>query len=552
MLQRLCNAYGIDYDQWRSLTRTAFRLANRMNAVGGMGSRGKNMNHAIIFSLLMYFVLGLMQVAVVIQIPDLFWSSFIVFSIVAVMIASLIFIEFGSIIVAPEDYTILSYQPISSKTYFASKASFAILYILLYTAAMGLPAVVTFSLHAARFGSLIADPVMGLAAMAGLLTVAVSAAMSIILMYTLVLRHVHYRKLKNALSYLQLVMSFAIYGSYSLLPSLIQRIGEILPHQKPWWIFLVPISWYSSLLSLAEGNFHGSYLAVGIVGLVVFFGFIPLAASRISLTYAENLSEALTVPEEKQRSVKRESSQQYNIFFKRFEDRAIASLLINQFKHDTRFRLAILAVIPITILYIFMGLRGSNTMFNPFHPDWKSLGNSALLYMVIVLFPMMLKEAVTRSESYLASWIFFATPSDKVRLVLSIKRLLFGLFIVPYILFLSIVFSFFFDTMLQVLMHSIVLLLFSQIFLQLFFMLKPQIPFSVPRQLGERTSILVSLMIIVPVFLLVGLMIIAFFAYENLPAYSGTVLFLSLIVMLMEIFLQRRVAKRLGSLEFLG
>jgi hypothetical protein len=238
--------------------------------------------------------------------------------------------------------------------------------------------------------------------------------------------------------------------------------------------------------------------------------------------------------------------------FQRDEDRAIAALIRSQFKHDTRFRIGILAIIPLTILYILMGLRGGGRLFDPFNPDWKSLGNSSLLYFVIVLFPMTIKQAVTHSESYLASWIFFVAPAEKARLVIAVKNILFWFFVVPYLCILGLVFLYYFQNIIHVLMHMLVLFLFSYAFLQVYLLVNPQMPFSVPRQLGERVTLLGTVMILGPIVLIGLLLGFSFFVYQNTGVYIASVVSMALLLLLMERLLVLRISRKLARLEFRG
>jgi hypothetical protein len=554
MLAKLFSASGIDYYQWKALTWTAIRLANRQSSIQfESGSRrGKDMNYSLLLSGFVYLVLGLIMTSFVFKIHDMFWSSLILFTVVSFMVGSLMLVEFGTIVVAPEDYHIFSVQPVSSKTYFAAKVTFTLLYILFYTLALGLPSVVTYGIISKLQGrSATYDPLLMLAALAGLVFVGIGVAMSMILLYATILRYVHFRKLKNVLSYLQLIMSFVVYGSYSLLPSLIENVGSTLPNAKPWWIYVLPMSWYSAFFDLACGKTGAGPIVLALLGLGFFVGIIPLAFSKISLTYAESLSRASSVPEEKAVDAGVEQRKK-NPFFQRDEDRAIAALIKGQFKYDTRFRLGILAIIPLTVLYVLMGLRGGGRFFDPFNPDWSSLGHSVLVYFVIVLFPMTIKEAVTRSESYLASWIFFVTPAEKVRLVLALKKILFTAFIVPYLLVLSLVFLYYFNNVLHVLMHLIVLLLFSYAFLQVYLLFNPQMPFSVPRQMGQRASLLGAVMVLGPIVMIGVLLLFSFFVYRDPLVYVVSVAVLSLTIVILEKYLLLRVSRKLRRLEFLG
>lgn len=441
MMRRLMEAFGVDYAQWKVMTALAFRLANREQVIYST-SHSKNLNHSLWMMIAMYGFLGLMQCIFVIRISDPFWTSFVVFSFLVIMIGSLIMFEFGTRVVAPEDYQIFSVQPVSSKTYFASKTAFVLIIVIFTTAVFGLPTILLMSsVKYLRINRIDLDPALFFCGTVALFMTAIFITMVIILLYTSVLRFIHFRKLKNILSYVQLIFSFGIFGGYALLPGLLEKLSRALPSQKPWWVFLIPTSWFSAIVDIGAGNLNYQTVIPAIGVVFIFIVLIPRALSKISLQYSENLSKAISIPEAINRSTQNSGEHSSMFVMKVPEDRVITRLILCQFKNDTRFRLTILAIIPLTVLYILMGLQNSGGSFNPFHPHWKGGGNSFLLYVALIIFPWMLKEAVTQSETYQAAWIFFATPSDRISLILSLKKTLVRFFILPYLFLLGVFLS---------------------------------------------------------------------------------------------------------------
>ena len=548
ILERMAEAYGIDYAQWRTLIRTSFRLANRQTSmqVKSANTKARDSKATLILSLVLYFILGMVMISFVVQIHDPFWSMLILYTTISFFVGSLMLTEFGAVIIAPEDYAIFSVQPVSSKTYFAAKSGFAIAFILMYTLALGLPSVVALGFIAPAGHGLF----FILASFAGLLMVGIGASMTMILFYTAVLRSAHYRKLRSVLTYMQLVMTFFVYGSYTLLPSLIESISRILPQTKPWWVYVFPAAWYSMFLELARGVFSPETVLTSLAGIFFFAGILPAAFSKISMTYAESLAAAATVADEKKTEAQK--SAKSGTMLKKPEERVVAALIRSQFKNDTKFRLGILAIIPLTIMYAYMGMQGRHRLFDPFAPNWHSLGSSAALYIAIILFPMMLKEAVTRSESFAAAWIFFVTPAEKTKLVISVKTILFWFFIVPYILLLGIIFLFNFQNALHVGMHLIILLLFSRGYLQLLLLINPNMPFSLPRNVGQRATAFGTVMVLGPIVLIGGLFAFSYFVYSNTIAYIAAVIVFLLIVSGMEKLLVSRISHKLATLEYQG
>ncbi|MCX6137895.1 MAG: hypothetical protein NTV54_10420 [Ignavibacteriales bacterium] len=548
MLKTLLEAYGIDYAQWKTLTRTSLRLASRQSSLQfrSSGTRTKDSKAPFVLSLVLYLVLGVVLIGMITQIPSPFWSSLVVYTTISFFIGSLMLTEFGSHIIAPEDYAIFSVQPVSSKTYFAAKSSFALFFVLLYTLALGLPSVITYGVIApAGRGVLCA-----FAALTGLLMTGIGAAMSMILIYTLVLQKVHYRKLKQMLSYVQLGMTFFIYGSYTLLPSLVESIRLAIPVSKPWWVYCLPPSWYSMLMELAGGSVSPEVIAGSCAGIVFFIAILPAAFSKISLSYAESLAAAATVPDEK--NAPAQHAGRLIGLLKRHEDRIVVALIRGQFRNDTKFRMGILAIVPLTLMYAYLGLHGNRKLFDPFAPDWHTLGGSIALYIAIILFPMMLKEAVTRSESFAAAWIFFATPTEKARLVIAVKTILFWFFIVPYLLLLSLLFLYSFRNLMHVLMHLAMLLLFSRGYLQILLLLKPNIPFSLPKNINERATLFGTVVVLGPIILIGGLFGISYFVYSNIVAYLITLVVFGVILAGAEKLLVVRISHKLATLEYQG
>lgn len=85
-----------------------------------------------------------------------------------------------------------------------------------------------------------------------------------------------------------------------------------------------------------------------------------------------------------------------------------------------------------------------------------------------------------RSDAYRASWIFFATPADRTRLVRAASTVLVATFLVPYLIAVAAVLMFFSESPLHVLIHLLLIGLLSHLVLQVVTLLEPELPFSRP------------------------------------------------------------------------
>ena len=114
LLRPLVEAAGADYRQWLTLTRVMLaadlRSPSSMNINQSADSQTqKKMLRA---QAIMYGFLGLFLAPVIWFVPDAFLSATILFTVVLFMVGTVILIEFQSVVVSPDDYTVLAFRPL--------------------------------------------------------------------------------------------------------------------------------------------------------------------------------------------------------------------------------------------------------------------------------------------------------------------------------------------------------------------------------------------------------------------------------------------------------
>ena len=555
MIQQLFTAVGVDYHQWRVMMHYSLQSANRsVRSLGGQQPKdqGKAVNKALVTFFIMNIIFGIAYSMMVLAIPSLSWSVFFVFSIIAISIGMTMLVEFGSLIISPEDYTVLSYQPISSRTYFAVKISFTFVYVFLTSLSLGLPSCIMFAFKNSKsISSLTFQPGIIIASLFAVVLLGISVSMLMILFYTTIMRFIKQSHLQNILSMLQMIMSFLIFGSYVILPKMMRDLdlgnGDILPTS----LYFFPQSWFASIVFLANGSSNTATYIGALTGMLMFVAIIPMALGKISLSYAEDLSRTVS---ESQTSIKKGSGKATSSlwFTSEFETRAMALLVWGQFKHDTQFRLSILGMLPLTIFYLFMGLNRSDVEFDPFYFTMNDVMQSAFLYLPLLFLPTVLVEGTSKSRSYLASWIFFATPVSKAELILAMEKLLFRFYMLPYILFLGSVFFFIIPNGFHVVMHSIILLLFSAVTIKLLFIMYPRIPFSRPAQFAEKATITGLIIGILPFIVTIGLLFLFPLIYSTEISYGISILVFVSIYFWFDHVLKKRVMKKVNNAEYFG
>lgn len=520
---------GVDAAQWRVLTLTMLKLDLR---VGGFGGRGLgDQGNAILqvaMRVLLYLVIGIGFSLVAGLMTDVFLSGVIVLTGVMFMLGSMLLIDYQSVITSPDDYHILGYQPISSRTYFAVRLTNVMVYAGIPTTAFALPVALGYAVSGGRI-----HLALGVASLLAIYGVGLLTTLGVVVLYAAILRVMSPERLERALSYLQLMMGFAFYGGYFASTSLIDQSalrGLTLDHTG--WVLLHPASWFASYLELASGNAGMWTLGPALVSIGALVGLGRIAGGRLSLEYSEQFGALLSAGTARAaasaRSPRGRLASLTGWWLGSGEARTVGLLARAQFRYDQKFRLAVLGVLPMTALYLMMSLRRGGVR-DPFLSGEFSTrgGDSPLLMIAVILFPVMLKASLAHSDAYRASWIFYASPADHVRIVLGLKRYVLMAFVVPYLMLITAALTYLFGHVGHALAHVAMLGLISHLFLQLAVLTDPELPFSRPMKKGERSSSMFFLMMVLSGAGVGGMILIRLFVY---PSVAVTIAMMAAIV----------------------
>ena len=232
--------------------------------------------------------------------------------------------------------------------------------------------------------------------------------------------------------------------------------------------------------------------------------------------------------------------------FRDGERRAIALIVRALFRHDMKFRLGVLTIVPLTIVYMFAG-ESPHMMTDPFvSPPGDE---PQFVYFAILFFPSMLRQALSKSDAYRAAWILHATPADSARLVLGVKDFVLLMFVAPYLLFLGVLIGWGFDRLDHLAILLVTLGLLTHLLAVFELWMNPQLPFSQPATKGSRTRDMLILIAIVS--MLAPLMPrLLHLAFATTPRVVGTLGGLVLANALMVWMATRRVRRLANAAEF--
>jgi len=540
-MKRLATAAGVDYDQWKALTLVALKLDFRQGRFGRSRTGDTRQVAMLVTQAIVYSMYGGFMAILVWATRDLFLAGAALMTYVMFIVGTTVLLEHNSVLTSPQDYGILGFRPITSRTYFFARLANALAYTTaITTVATYLPAVSLFLRHGA---------LVGLAGLAALYGCSFFTAFAILFGYGWLMNAIGADTLKRALSYVQLVMSFAIYGGYMLMSRVVSASAlQSLSLPKSPWLLLVPPAWFAAYLDVASGN--ATWFEFLIAGLSV-IGLVALASGlsgRLSMDYSDRLA-AIAASTQKVRATRGNSRPGW--WFRTGEARAVSVLVRAQFRNDQRFRMGVLGILPMTLIYIFIGLRDGNLQ-DPFVQSHRGTAFS-LVTVAVLMFPALLKQALTHSEQFRASWIFFACPSDRLSLIRSAKNVVLAYFLAPYLLFVFAVYVVVIGigSIGHIALHMALLGLISHLVLQAYILLDPDLPFSRPAQTGRRSGTVIGFMLVMG--LASGLLqAFSWWIYQRLTA---TVIVFGVIIganALMNLLTRARVEVQARSLEFEG
>jgi ABC-2 type transport system permease protein len=538
-MTRLFDAIGVDYAQWKALTLVALKLDFRQASFGrsGMG-RNTRGTMLLVSQFVFYSMYGLFMAVLMWASRDLFFAGTLAMTYTLFMIGTTVLLDHSSALTSASDYGVLGFRPVTSRTYFAARLANVLAYTtILTTAAVYMPAAALFLRHGV---------LVGVAGILAFYACSTTTALAMLFGYGWMLRAVGPAALKRGLSYIQLVMSFAVYGGYFFVAEFVGRSAVTsftLP--KTPLLLLYPATWYAAYIDLAAGQTGWFDIVPAVVSVAVLALLLKGLGGRLSMDYVDRLG-ALASSTQKVRPAR---AGRGALWFRAGEARAVALLVRSQFRNDQRFRMGVLSILPLTLLYVMMGVHDGN-IHDPFVRG-VGRGGISLVTIAVMMFPSMLKLQLTRSESFRASWIFFACPADRIRIIRSAKNVLVAFFLVPYLAFVAVILGYLSGAYAHVIVHVALLGLVSHLLLQIVVLTDPELPFSRPFQTGERSmSFFFLLIVMVGVGTLASSIMPRLYAsITGTAAAFGTVALLSIVV---DWLTRARVDRQARSLEFAG
>lgn len=530
-------AMDVDVAQWRALTRVL--LKNDFDALlGARGLTAAKRGATSFFAFLTYILAGLFPAFMVRISPDVLLGATMMTTMVMFMVASSLLLGDGVAIASPDDFGILGFRPVSSRTYLAARVSTMSIRTLGIGALVGGPPVLAFAFKGGF-------PLAGAAA-GSVFATALATTFAIVAMYGWLLRLVGPRRLTRLMSYAQLAANFVVWGGFVAASQGMQKqLLEGLRLDSASLIVGYPGCWFASWVDLANGAADAPRLIAAALSVFTVGALSWSIGGRLSLDYSDRLA-ALATASTPSRTRDRGRMRAPWLGFLRGEGRAVAILVRSHFRDDTRFRIAIISLVPMTALYMFMGLRGGAPP-DPFVAGAKGGDPAFFLQFVLFFLPFMLRQTMTYSDAYESSWIFHTTPADRARLVTASRNVVAIGFLLPYLCFIAVLFAWLFHNAGHAVLHTIFLGSMSWLVLQVTVLADPDLPFSRPPARQARGGMTIGVIMVATIFGIAGYMVITRFVYRSPVAMVATLAVFCGLSLLLSALTRGRARRRMAE-----
>jgi hypothetical protein len=432
---------GVDIIKLKSLLNCKLIMDDRQPfSFGQSRQRQTNepVNNTTWLALGTYFIMGLIFIMFF-----FFGESVIVhftafFSMYMVMLTLSLIVDFTRVLIDVRDNFIILPKPVNERTFLVAR----ILHIAIHISKMAIPLCLP-----AAIVAIIQHGIGGLAAF--IIAALLSTVFSIFLINATYLAILHFskpEKFKSIINYLQIGFTILIFGSYQLLPRLIDKgVLENVDLNGLVWVNALPPYWFAALWQIVItpvwniNLFIGAFLAIcmpvaGIYLVVKFFApafnqklslisgssdSVPslLSTGKIKPTWGDKISAKITKPGPEKMG---------------FDFTWRMMLRSREFKMLVYPGIGYLLVFFVVFSFKGDGLQTSSYLIS--NPE-NQIGILAVLYSPALLM-MSATSHIHLSQSWKASWIYQMSPAEKPGHIISgsIKAVIAQFMLLPFLI----------------------------------------------------------------------------------------------------------------------
>jgi hypothetical protein len=311
---------------------------------------------------------------------------------------------------------------------------------------------------------------------------------------------------------------------------------------RHFWVLWYPGTWFAAYVELARGG--AGVMAWTAAGLsVAAMGALAMTlGDRLTAGYAVSVAQAFTVTQ----PVVRESGGRWTAL--RHEARAVALIARAQFRGDLTFQMSVVMMFVMPAIFLGAGWF-ADAGTDPF-VDRTHAGSIFLL--AIFAAPSGFLQTFASSPVHQASWLFFTTPADRIRLITATRDIAAVCLIAPITLAIAGLMWFSYHHLGHAMLQALFVGALGYVNLQLAVLFRPSLPFSRPVATGKRPTLpagvgFLPMMTGSALFIVGGLV-----AFRSLLSFANTALVIGATIVALEVWTRRRLATVSRTLAYEG
>jgi len=500
MMRPLSHILGIDWDQLKALLAVSIRMDFREHRRTGRARRGM----APIFrTMIFYAIMGGFLAASLVSKASPFLFSLLTLAYSNAMMAFAVILEFGNILLIPDDIDILTHRPIRSRTLFFAKMLNLLFYVFLMSTALCLmPSLLGILLRGSSgMFPLVFYPVAIVANFA--------SASFVVLIYTGLMRKMSHERFKDVLAYLQIGFTFVLFLSYQMLPRMSEGVSRLGADVSAPWLYGVPPAWFAGGVQVLLGK--GRTLDAGLATMAVAATLILalLAFRRISLQYTHHIATLQTSVS----SVKDNQNRKVSLAGDDLATRIARRILrcpeamigfrwtSQMLKRDRSVKMGVYPVFGFPLAFVALAIINGEIV-DPFM-DVSFFSDNGMSTMVVFFIFFMIYFFIKGLESHReweAAWVLYTAPlRSPGRLYRGVRLAVLFRLMLPFYVLLGILYC----TQIPLghgIKHTVTLLLSGLVAFSVVSLAVKEFPFSRKREKGERMQRFAFLFFVMPFF----------------------------------------------------
>jgi hypothetical protein len=434
LLQPVLRLTGVNSVQLKVLLKARLLIDNRRpNAM--MKTRNKPIKWGNVLSILAGFLYGL-----ILLMPFLFTEAddvalFMSLTLLTVLMGMLLITDFADVIYSTRDNMIVLPRPVDSKTFLMSRIVYVCIYMLRLAIPMLTPAVIA-------LGLMYSGKAAALYLLLGLLQV-LNTVFLANAAYLLLLRFVSASRIKNALNNIQILFSILAFGTYYLMPKIMESDAFKTLHLTDIkWLQVTPMYWSTATWTWIASNARVAPLLPVLTLLFPLVG-LGIVIKFFAPYFASKLGDINEGEKAEPRKTKKEQTGKFSLAGLVCSNAVQRSFFTFVWKLTTRsrnFRMKVYPTFAFVPIYMLMMVMRKGEIGN-FSGIAERLQNGSMFLIWIYSSCLTIIVAYTHvmySDNFKAAWVYFVSPVSKPGEALAgtFKTLMIK-FYLPFYLFIS-------------------------------------------------------------------------------------------------------------------